>query len=268
MPKHGLIDLGNPVADHPLNRGLVGWWLPLPNNSGGSNLHDITSKRNVAAFTNAPGWATAPNNSRSLLYNGTTNYLTCSKTLLSSETKMSFVASILPAAGSSGSTRTIIGWGTNGGPQFRVNTTDVLGFVKQDIASIGAGTGTVTLGAWNHVVGTYDSSSGAYQFWINGVDAGGGTNSQALVAGAPIFGRHGTSGVEFFSGRIGDVRIIAGRVMTRSEVFANYREWRAGYPNLLRRWSRKSFAAIAGGGATFKSAWARNANTVLGLGQT
>src|SRR5687767_7283414 len=35
------LDLGNPVADHPLNLGLSRWWLGLPGRSGGTLLCDL-----------------------------------------------------------------------------------------------------------------------------------------------------------------------------------------------------------------------------------
>lgn len=42
------IDLANPVnRNHPLNRGLVSWWLPMPNNSGGDTLFDIAGRNHL-----------------------------------------------------------------------------------------------------------------------------------------------------------------------------------------------------------------------------
>lgn len=55
MPGPRLIDLGDPVADHPLNYGLVAWWLGLPNTSGGGTLFDLVRQPGYdGTLTNGP----------------------------------------------------------------------------------------------------------------------------------------------------------------------------------------------------------------------
>ena len=81
-----LIDLGNPVSGHPHNQGLVSWWLPLPNNSGGGTLFDICSaKRNELALTNfawpgtaTSGWTAGPHGFGALAFDGSDDYATSS----------------------------------------------------------------------------------------------------------------------------------------------------------------------------------------------
>lgn len=69
------IDTGNPVADHPVNRAVNNWWLPLDTNQGASNrLFDLTTRSNFT-LTNSPTWS--PGRSvrhKSLLFNGSTQY--------------------------------------------------------------------------------------------------------------------------------------------------------------------------------------------------
>lgn len=42
-----ILDAANPINwQHPLNRGLVGWWMAPPGWSGGSRIHDLTGRAN------------------------------------------------------------------------------------------------------------------------------------------------------------------------------------------------------------------------------
>lgn len=50
------LNLGSPVnRSHPLNRGRVGWWIGLPNNSGGNTLFDLMNRANMG-LVSAPAW--------------------------------------------------------------------------------------------------------------------------------------------------------------------------------------------------------------------
>ena len=47
------VDLSNPINySHPLAKGLVGFWLPLPSLAGGMKLYDLTRYRNHGTLTN------------------------------------------------------------------------------------------------------------------------------------------------------------------------------------------------------------------------
>jgi hypothetical protein len=53
----GIIDTRNPIEwRHPLNRGLVSWWLPFGPWQGGGTLRDL-ARRNHGTLTNGPTWA-------------------------------------------------------------------------------------------------------------------------------------------------------------------------------------------------------------------
>jgi RHS repeat-associated protein len=76
--------------------------------------------------------------------------------------------------------------------------------------SPGVSSGTVSAGVWSHVAVTYNASSGALTYYINGVSAGGGTIGAGQVGGnsfAPTVGAYwsGASAGEFFGGNIADV---------------------------------------------------------------
>jgi hypothetical protein len=56
LPGQRLLNYGNLVNwDAPLNRGLVSWWLQLPQLRGGPKLFDIAG-RNHGTLTNGPTW--------------------------------------------------------------------------------------------------------------------------------------------------------------------------------------------------------------------
>lgn len=51
------VDLSNPINwDHPLNRGLVGWWLALPQWSGGTKWYDLCGKYD-GTLMSGPSWS-------------------------------------------------------------------------------------------------------------------------------------------------------------------------------------------------------------------
>lgn len=72
------IDLANPVnVHHPLNLGLISWWLAVPGLDGGKYFYDLCG-RNDGTLTNGPTWS---NNippgavSRSLSFDGVNDFV-------------------------------------------------------------------------------------------------------------------------------------------------------------------------------------------------
>jgi len=109
-----------------------------------------------------------------------------------------------------GDNRTIFGSTTNNdGIQFRVNTDEKIGLVKQNTTVIGGSTGNIVNGKWTHVAVTYDNGSGAFIFYINGLDVGSGTSAQTIThAGLVTGSRQGVSNrVEEMPGLIADLAI-------------------------------------------------------------
>lgn len=72
----GYVDLRNPVSNHPLNRNLVAWWLPLDNNMGGNTLFDLKYRYpgSLGAGSASPSWqgagASSPRQGGSLFFDG------------------------------------------------------------------------------------------------------------------------------------------------------------------------------------------------------
>lgn len=125
-------------------------------------------------------------------------------------------------------TYTIRGSDSSGGLQFRISNS-TLGFVKESIADIGAGTTTLTAGVPVVVAGSYDSGTGAYAFYINGAAAGSGTNAQTLSAQPTRIGQNGAAAAENFSGDIAEL-LVYSRVLTAGDrsTFDGYAQRRYG----------------------------------------
>lgn len=235
------IHWGDPInRDHPLNAGLVSWWMYTPAHPIGARFPDLyglnhgTNGANVTPglYSERPG----------LSFSGSGISRTVATRSVDQSVPLTFAASIRPA--SIGLIGTIIGWGTNGGLSFRFESTGALRFVKQFIADIGSGTtGTVNTNNWQRVVGSYNPSSGVFNFWRNGVDAGSGSNAQTLVSGVPQFGARASTS-EPFIGQMHDVQIRRGVYWTDEMAREDYQQYLRGYPDMLRTRPRKSYFAF------------------------
>ena len=142
---------------------------------------------------------------------GGADYTTMGDSPLSGE-DFSFSVWVKPDV--SAANRTIIGWVSNGGPQFIIHSTDVALLVQQNVAVIGLSTTTVTEEAWNHIVVTHNTS-GNYNFYINGGLAEGGVNDVVLTFSNMYIGCK-AGPAELFAGEIDEVGIW-NRVLTAGE---------------------------------------------------
>ena len=134
-------------------------------------------------------------------FNGQTGVITVPSSTMLQSSIFTYSAWITPI---SSTTRTIIGGSANGNPQFRVEVAATLGLVKGGIVNIGTSTSAVQNNVWNFVAVTYDSY-GNYVFYINGVNAGSGTNLQAFVwSNSMLIGQRSS---ELFNGYISNVQI-------------------------------------------------------------
>jgi len=94
----------------------------------------------------------------------------------------------------------------NSGPEFRLESTGVLGFLKESVTSIGTSTSKVSVNLWYFVAVTYDRL-GDYTFYINGANAGSGTNLQSFSWSAQLIGENGAASGEQFDGLISNLQI-------------------------------------------------------------
>jgi len=235
----GFIDLGNPVSAHPLNRGLVGWWLPMPNNSGGSKLFDIKGRFH-GTLTNGAAWRSGPKpHHRSILFDGSDDFVDISAAAMGGSVFTVVVAVNPTSIGTTHDDATV--FSTSGYECYISVGGGHVNSYTSGAASWIDGSRPVPAGSWSLVAMT-QTGGGQRELYSNGVFDTSGASSSALPA-QKYLGRRvdGLSSQPTLSGRIGMAAIFT-RALTASEHRALYHEFQAGYPNLLRRWSRKSFS--------------------------
>lgn len=231
-----VVDLGNPVSDHPLNRGLVGWWLPLPNNSGGSQLFDITGKRNHGTLSGDAtwdAWGGPASKFGGLNLGGTNGKATTALTNDSIGVPFSVSAWFNPATLPGGGAGVLSIGGstlyTIGAIQVRWQDNDS-GFQAVNAAT------TLAIGSWyNALVTSTGSGAGQTEIYLAGIASGdgaaGGTFSGTNTL---VIGNAGGGFDAYFAGLVTDVRVW-NRALDASEARLFFNQSRLAYPDLLRR---------------------------------
>jgi hypothetical protein len=236
---------------HPLNRGLVGWWLGLPGQSAGPRLLDVSGNRNPGTLTNGPTWAAGPNPFGAVTLDGSDDYvgvpgfsrvLTAATfaAVINADTQTNYHGIVY----SRGTSVTGMLFGTGGG----------VGYIWNNAGFNWADGGAITTGRWMLVAMTFTSAAAtgySYDFQTGVIDSGADTS------GAP-YGSTTIDALELgrdsFGGRNMDGRMAAAWVWDRAlsaDEFARLADQaRRGYPDLLRRRTpvRAAFPAAPAGG--------------------
>jgi hypothetical protein len=251
MPLPSRPYLPEPVnLNHPLARGLVGWWLVYPGLGGGQVWWDLANQNHgilnsMTASTNGWNGTTRPGGFGSMLFDGSASYVSMPHQIdLMLNTSTITVSAWAYANGSSFPATdigivssvfdgecvfTLAGYHDSGG-----------GGSKQVSAGFyNGGWNVVTqsdswsFGTWNHVVGTYNQSN--LSIYINGVLNNTRSMGVALPSGAMGWriGRRWDQ-PNIWNGYIDDVRIY-NRALSSAEVFDLYTNSRLGYPGLLNQ---------------------------------
>lgn len=248
------IDLGNPVSDHPLNRGLLLWWQGLPNNSGGSYFFDLMG-RNSGALLPAgdPTWTTAQNGMPAVVLDGSNDYADSDN----------------PIGLSGAYSRTLSGYVqiNGGGSNSGILRIGPLGTAAADFSiEVRSGTSagfngwfndyeftTPATGTWYHVAITYDGSlNSAY---VNGILANSqsmslNTTDVGLVAGSSRLNADGSlNGSGGHCAMRLSTAMLHSRALSASQVWQLYDQTRRRFPDTLRRYSRRAYLFGSGGGA-------------------
>ena len=275
------LDLTNPVADVPLNVGLVGWWLGLPNVSGGNRLWDIAGFTHGTIVNFNPSiWRRTQRGFGALDYNGTNQSVN-----LSTSSKLSITGSFtytawINADVAFSTTQSIMGrFAGSGarGPYLR--GTDSSGnkiqmFVTPDGSTLvnRLSSSNITVGQDAFVAGVYNSVAQTLDVYINGVLSNG------TLSGTVPSSVSNPSGTDFkfgirsddsdpFNGRIDDIRIY-NRAITASEMWLLYQHGLRGYctPDSPLRWRRRTFLVPeqAAGGPTYTLTCATGNFTLTG----
>jgi hypothetical protein len=225
---------------HPLNQGLVSWWMPLKHNGGGTTLFDLCG-RNHGTLTNGPTWTAGPNGFGALSFDGSNDYVDTSfnvagmSALTISAHVMSTASASMMIMGTKdiGGNPTIFnpapggdtGMGYWDGGQWR------LVGVNRDIRNDYT---------WHHVVGQF--LGGQYlRIYIDGVlDSSGNIADTVLPTnGAMTLGAWHYR-PRYLTGRLQSVAVY-NRALSASEVALLYEQILRGHPDTLRRSSRKAF---------------------------
>lgn len=249
------IDLDCPLeSGHPLNQGLAACWLALPNNRGGTQLHDVVSGRYTLTGVNTPGWAGGPSPvtpqvsavrlvSASSQHFSTANAVVTAYpfTLACWGRSTDATASQYAISIGTGTPDASLNWGGNAaGDPLRI----VLNGSVRGVTSTG-----YTANIWQHGAAVFESST-SRAVYLDGGSKGIDTASVTFSSPAAST-RVGQaySGASYFAGDIADARIYS-RALSDSEVFALYEEGRRGWPTVLRRYSHKVwlFGSDIGGG--------------------
>ena len=262
MPGTGAILYGQPVEwGHPLNRGLAAWWLAVPGRGGGC-LPDLAGRCPPAARVNAPPWAAMPNGFHWLdLTAASDQYANCGNPPALQITGQLTVAvryklRTTPAylnsyqlfskdADSGGRAYTLdLSLGNlpvNSGVRFYVD-----GGSSGNIVVEGR---DVVAGDNRWVCGTFTPSTpGGLKLYVDGVltTSSGGTTGASIptASTSALIGRRGYAGyTEPLNGWVGDVRVYS-RALAADEVAELYRQHRRGYPDLLRRVTRRIMGLV------------------------
>ncbi len=245
------IDLGNPVASHPLNDGLVGWWMGLPNNSGGSTLFDLLGK-NHGTLTGGTSWGSGVGGLPAVGYNGS-DYVELNAAQLLGGTSSPFTVEFDCYMGdSNGNALATLNYGGAGLFFGYVNINgNYQGWSLGDSSWQPQQDGRSGLVAGRyHVVFTYNGSGvgstanyGIYQNAVAGT-----------VANAGAYGGNGAVsrlgyhvGADDWLGTIYSTRVY-NRALSADEVGRLYEQSLVGYPHTLRRYSKRIWLSDSSGG--------------------
>lgn len=254
----------------PLNRGLVGWWMVLPNRlgGGGNTFRDLMG-RNHGTLTNGPTWSGFKPNGAfgSISFDGSNDSVNipASACITGAGARTWFCRfyittysgtdwSVLMTCGSAASASAwelLVG----GGGQYCIahwfggNTTNA---------------GVVSTGVWHSAAITYDGTNA--RSYLNGTLLA--TNSIALTTSSSEvkFGSEGSFAPTFSvpTGYISDARIY-NVALSGSRVAALHKSSLLGYQNELN-WQRYPVFGTEQAAATFNPAWAINSNAYIHLG--
>jgi hypothetical protein len=245
------LDLGSPVAKHPLNEGLVGWWLPLTNNAGGGTLFDL-GRRYHGTLASGVAWAGGSRPGAlgpCLSFDGTDDIVTTSTTpAATGDYSLSFWLR-KPLT-----TRIVFAHRTGGNNGWRVMALNngVMRFSLGGVEDNNLNSLVYSASAWHWLCITVSGTSlTGYLSAAGGGPLASETITIGALSGTPdrfVWGDGLFGGFEF-DGLIDDTR-VASRRWPDADVRALYSQSLRGHPDTLRRWSRKAWlmSPPAGGG--------------------
>jgi hypothetical protein len=259
-----ILNYGNPVNwDSPLTRGLVSWWLPLPQNSGGLRLMDLCNRFH-GTRTASPTWrgGIGPGSYGALNFlTASSQFVNCgaSAAMQLTTSPLTLIVRFRPS-GDYTTTQTLFACSTNtSGIQWGLEfgrTDNKFTFLNNSGAVHLTSTASVSTDVDTHVVLVRGGSAGAwtFAFYINGqTDATGSTaGNPDATSGTTAIGCYYNSGGAFAPATaVIAEAMLFNRNLTQSEAKLWFDSSRQGHPLTLNYINPLSvFASAGGGGAT------------------
>lgn len=258
-----IVDTSDPVNwSHPLNRGLVSWWLALPDQQRGVIWRDLC-RRNHGTLTSGPTWqgasgrqggwgSLALDGSDDLVNAGTASGLDFERTDKFSICAWIFVDTTTPLASSvitrSDTSSFSKGWAFVLFRRATLNSTSlcftlISSTIGNNMIEVNAGASAISSGRWTHVACSYNGSSLAsgVKLYIDGalktntvVYDALSASSKATGVSVSIGGRYLPTPSQYLDGKIDDVRVW-NREVSESEIVFYYVLSRQRYPGVLNR---------------------------------
>lgn len=253
----GPIHYSSPVEwSHPLNRGLAGWWLTLPQWRGtiwrglaglsGRRSHDGTLTNFTAGGDHWGGSRGRRGGFGSLKFDGGDDYV------IGSGLPASVPAYTVSAWVNLASTGTRNIWSAaytgNWSTIFRFDTNVLTIYhLTSPTTFVSVSSGALNTGQWYHTAATWDGAT--VRLYVDGDPVG--TPAATAVAldwsSGWRIGSQAFNGGELWAGSLDDIRVST-RVVSVAEI---YLQSSRGHPDTLRRVRRVAYSVPAGGGTTY-----------------
>lgn len=269
---NGLVCTGDAVnLDHPLNRGLVSWWLALPDQQRGVIFRDLCM-RNHGTLVNSPLWEGdrgKPGGCGSLLFNGSTQYVENASPTPSASTMPTLTIACWYRISAHRNFHIYVAHGTyTNGYDFYSSTLGYLFFQLKTASGsweIRTDTTIPADGHWHHIACVYDGTN-TVAIYLDGVGqaltGGGGTPpSGSISASGSLYLGSDLGGTSYLLGSLDDVRIYGRHLDARevAELYVRSAQWQDGLLNVTHP-ARYAPTQVS---SSFLSAWAKNSNVLL-----
>ena len=259
--RSGAINLGNPVSSSPLNRGLVGWWLALPQRMGGGQLLDLCQPGKHSVLTNTPTWQSAagrPGGYGAIKMAGSTQQLVVTGNPLAGFSECTVACWFLAASNFfavNAPVRCLDFGSTGDGYRLLLDSANPskMNFIISEAFSSGTAISDAAFptNTWTHCAGTL-STGGTVTLYINGI-AQATTATKAATFSHTVNLTLGQDSDASKTGNQDDMRLWS-RCLSASEMMSIYNDSRTGYGLTLNRLPARAYGTAGGGGGGNRSA--------------
>lgn len=267
------------VSGHPCNDGVLSWWLPFAGAQGGARWADVAGKWNGTLVGNA-GWVPGPNGFGGLTLDGSgdrVDVLGFTASDFDVDTQDFSIWSAFSTDSTDNSAPAVMAKGQTypSSVGFGINR-----FSDNAYVAISDGTnwtqlevyGSLAVGPVYMVFANFRrSTTNTMEVVTATLDgsvlsrfSGSIAAVTGSVSGSVPFQFGAANGASYWAGKMFEVGFMRG-LATDAKIYWRIDQWRRGYPDLLRRWSRRvyGFAQAAPGGRMPVEAYRMNTNKVI-----